>query len=515
MTRPADQQRDQLAAVFAALKGTSVGKDLGLSELRLRGALDDTHPLFAAKAPIVDHTAMLEQGRRLVGNPKATDTDLFLTPGLMCPTPPVGLFYRPQRPDQRLPLTAAGVAPAQGAMAWAHMVLRRQRPDAAKVTGVFSLYEDAFFERTKNIPSGALPTWLVENRPFKERWFGAPVGPNRSAIAAVGRSRAQALLAFVDQLQQAGPRVHTLVAHPRALLEMSLHLSQREGRYVYLRDLAPNLKLFLYAGQGFAVYRKELGYFFDGLSCAFLEMGLDATGTVALQEDLTQPGLLTPRLDGGVFYEFVPLDDVDVGGRFLKDFKRRHVGTVERNKDYLLVVSTVSGLVAYNTGEVVRVVGTDPLRLRLLRPFETLNTFNQRLTTSSIERLIGDLNDALDPRGVFIRDYMVGDNVEAKTTRWVLEISRAVAEVDVKLLRGVANRFHQELALENRAYARAYARDNFPPEMTFVPMGTFSNLPPGVQVGPFDQTPTTRRIGQVIQRAGQGVLTVRAAAASL
>ena len=64
---------------------------------------------------------------------------------------------------------------------------------------------------------------------------------------------------------------------------------------------------------------------------------------------------LTLMLDYGLFYEFVPLEDLDLAR------PRRHtVADVELDRPYAVVLTTPAGLWSYILGDTVRFTARDP-----------------------------------------------------------------------------------------------------------------------------------------------------------
>ena len=80
-------------------------------------------------------------------------------------------------------------------------------------------------------------------------------------------------------------------------------------------------------------------------------------GFVGLQTE--RAGGLTLMLDYGIFYEFVPVEDL---GRAAP---RRHtVADVELGRQYAVILTTPAGLWSYVLGDTVRFTARDPLPSR-------------------------------------------------------------------------------------------------------------------------------------------------------
>jgi hypothetical protein len=123
-------------------------------------------------------------------------------------------------------------------------------------------------------------------------------------------------------------------------------------------------------------------------------------GFVAMTDAGPDDGLRV-NLDLGLFFEFVPAEDLDT------DSPRRHwVGDVETGRDYAIAVSSCAGVWAYLIGDLVRFVSLDPPRLVVAgRTSEDLSAFGEHLTG---EELREGLQAAAGALGETIGEYSVG-----------------------------------------------------------------------------------------------------------
>jgi acyl-CoA synthetase (AMP-forming)/AMP-acid ligase II len=103
---------------------------------------------------------------------------------------------------------------------------------------------------------------------------------------------------------------------------------------------------------------------------------------VAVQTEAS--GGLTLMLDYGIFYEFVPVEDVGSAR------PRRHtVADVELHRPYAVVMSTPGGLWSYLLGDTVRFVARDPLRLVITgRTRHYVNAFGENVIVEEVERAL-------------------------------------------------------------------------------------------------------------------------------
>jgi hypothetical protein len=105
-------------------------------------------------------------------------------------------------------------------------------------------------------------------------------------------------------------------------------------------------------------------------------------GFVGVQTEST--GGLTLMLDYGIFYEFVPLEDLGAAT------PRRHTAAeVELGRPYAVVMSTPAGLWSYALGDTVRFTARDPLRLAITgRTRHYVNAFGENVIVEEVERAL-------------------------------------------------------------------------------------------------------------------------------
>ncbi|HEX6442395.1 MAG TPA: GH3 auxin-responsive promoter family protein, partial [Stellaceae bacterium] len=106
-------------------------------------------------------------------------------------------------------------------------------------------------------------------------------------------------------------------------------------------------------------------------------------------------------LDHGVFYEFVPVSEIDSRAP-----TRHWIGNIELGIDYAPALSTCAGLWAYIVGDTVRFIDRDPPRLLVTgRLSYTLSAFGEHLTGEEVEAAVTSAATAI---GAPVRDFTVG-----------------------------------------------------------------------------------------------------------
>jgi hypothetical protein len=291
-----------------------------------------------------------------------------------------------------------------------------------------------------------------------------------------GGSRWQWFNAMQDVMRANGAQIDVLVASPRTLIDFGLYVSQQAGRFVPLRELLPNLQVLALNHYDISLQRTELFYLLQGMPhVRWVQWLYQPTGLQAWQGDMNIRQRLELKTDGQAFYEFIPVEDIDPSGRFTRAYRRFHVGQVEVGKEYCLAVSTLSGLLGVSTGQVVKVMTTDPLQVIARGPVVQLNGLGEGLREDAILEAIGNINSALNGQGVFVREALFGHIMNERTPFWVVELSRPLSELPDAVLESIARRMHTELDLRSEKYRMAYRMAHFgPPQVHFVPMGSFA-----------------------------------------
>ncbi len=132
-------------------------------------------------------------------------------------------------------------------------------------------------------------------------------------------------------------------------------LLERSGKK-FIKDLFPNFSMFVYGGVNFEPYRASLEALV-GKKLDTLETYPASEGFIAFQDQPGDRGLLL-NVDSGIFFEFVPADEI-----FSENPTRLRLNDVEMGVNYALLLSTTAGLWAYNIGDTVEFVSLDPYRI--------------------------------------------------------------------------------------------------------------------------------------------------------
>jgi hypothetical protein len=147
----------------------------------------------------------------------------------------------------------------------------------------------------------------------------------------------------------------TLIAGIPPWMQMYFdRLMERSGKKV--GDLFPSFHLMVQGGVNFEPYKARL-YESIGRKIDSIELFPASEGFFAFQDSQEQAGMLL-NSNSGIFFEFIPLQELSK-----PDPSRLSLHEVRVGESYALIISSNAGLWAYNIGDVVKFVSTDPYRL--------------------------------------------------------------------------------------------------------------------------------------------------------
>jgi len=164
-----------------------------------------------------------------------------------------------------------------------------------------------------------------------------------------------------------------------------------------LLDVWPDLELFIHGGVSFTPYREQYDRLFAPRKIQYLETYNASEGFFSIQDDPNSDDMLL-MLDYGIFYEFVPIDELD------SEFpKAVLLEEVELGKNYAIVISTNGGLWRYMIGDTVRFTNLNPFKIKITgRTKHFINAFGEEIIIDNAEKA---LQKASKICGALIREY--------------------------------------------------------------------------------------------------------------
>ena len=188
-----------------------------------------------------------------------------------------------------------------------------------------------------------------------------------------------------------------------------------------LMEVWPNLEVFIHGGISFEPYRSCYKQLIPSADMHYMESYNASEGFFGIQDDPNDPALLLMP-DYGVFYEFVPLEELDT-----PDPQAVPLEGVELGRNYALVISTAGGLWRYLIGDTVRFTSLRPPKLLITgRTKHYINAFGEELMVGNAEKALAM---TCQETGAIVREYTAAPLFELTGKaegchQWLIEFER-------------------------------------------------------------------------------------------
>lgn len=212
--------------------------------------------------------------------------------------------------------------------------------------------------------------------------------------------------AKLDRLAELAPAsdVRLITGTPSWLLILFERIAAK-GLGATAPEAFPHLDLLVHGGVNFAPYRPRFEAWLAGSTAELREAYPASEGFIAVADRGPGDGLRL-MIDNGLFFEFVPVEEVD------RPNPTRHwVATAEPGIDYALVLSSCAGLWAYIIGDTVKLVDRDPPRILITgRTSWAVSFFGEHLIDAEIETAIAAAAASI---GATVTDFTLGADLPA------------------------------------------------------------------------------------------------------
>lgn len=243
---------------------------------------------------------------------------------------------------------------------------------------------------------------------------------------------------------------------------------EKLGRRVdTVADVWPDLSVFIHFGMSFAPYRRQFEQLV-GKPIVYVDTYSSSEGGLnAVQTCQDDPGMLL-EIDGGVFFEFVPLEELGS-----EKPTRLTIETVEPGHPYAVLLTTNSGMWSYDVGDVVRFTSLGPPKFVFAaRADLQLNALGEHVLQEHLDGAVAEMTREL---GVTVRDFTVTPVLPEGSDprgghRWLLEFEGPAAPAA-----DVSRHIDAAVCAASDDYASHRAKDYGmrPPEIVQLAPGTF------------------------------------------
>ena len=193
-----------------------------------------------------------------------------------------------------------------------------------------------------------------------------------------------------------------------------------------LLEVWPNLELYFHGAVNFTPYREQFKKLIPDREMYYLETYNATEGFFGIQ-DLEEPGEMLLMLDYGIFYEFLPIEEL---GK--ENPQTLTLDEVQLGENYALIISTNAGLWRYMIGDTIRFTSLAPYRIQITgRTKHYINAFGEEVIVDNADRA---LEEACRQTGAIVQEYTAGpvyfsDN-KAGSHEWIIEFEKKPAEFE-------------------------------------------------------------------------------------
>lgn len=189
-------------------------------------------------------------------------------------------------------------------------------------------------------------------------------------------------------------------------------------------ELFPNFNLLVHGGVNFEPYRAKL---MDsiGRKVHTIETYPASEGFFAFQDSQETEGLLL-NTNAGIFFEFIPASEI-----FDENPTRISLKDVKVGVNYALIVSTNAGLWAYNIGDTVKFLSTEPYRIVVTgRTKHFISAFGEHVIGEEVEH---SLMSVASDSGVRITEFTVAPRIQVNGElpyhEWFVEFEQVPGDI--------------------------------------------------------------------------------------
>ena len=219
--------------------------------------------------------------------------------------------------------------------------------------------------------------------------------------------------------------VTNLSGVPSWMLSVLVRVLELSGAKT-LDEVWPNLEVFFHGGIAFTPYRHQYEQIIRSPRMHYMETYNASEGFFGIQNDPTDHAMLL-MLDYDVFYEFVPLDE-------LNQHVRTHVVPlegVEVGRNYAMMISTSCGLWRYMIGDTIMFTEKNPYKFIITgRTKYFINAFGEELIMDNAER---GLAYACEQTGAEVLEYTAApvfmDEHAKCRHQWLIEFAREPKDI--------------------------------------------------------------------------------------
>lgn len=265
---------------------------------------------------------------------------------------------------------------------------------------------------------GDLSAILIENLPFWAHFIRTP----SHEIALLDEWEQKLDLITKETINDNVTNIAGVPSWNLVLINHILEYTNKKN----LLEIWPNLELFTHGGVSFTPYREQFKKVIPSESMNYMETYNASEGFFALQDDPSKDDMLL-MLDYGIFYEFIPVSEIDS-----PDPKAYTIADVKPGVNYAIVITTNGGLWRYLIGDTVIFTSLYPHKIKISgRTKHFINAFGEEIIIDNAEKA---LSIACEKTGSVINEYTAAPVYMTQSTKgtheWVIEFEKEPVDIE-------------------------------------------------------------------------------------
>lgn len=263
---------------------------------------------------------------------------------------------------------------------------------------------------------GDVSAIIIDNLPFWAEWYRVP--KKEIALMPDWDTKLKKMIESVSVTN-----ISSLSGVPSWMLMLL------EGVMAYtnksIEEVWPNIEVYFHGGVSFNPYRKQYQQILPK-TMNYMETYNASEGFFGLQ-DRTDDDSLLLLLDYGIYYEFIPFEDLDK-----EDKKIIPLSDVELNKNYAMVISTNGGLWRYMIGDTISFTEIAPYRFKITgRTKSYINACGEELIVDNADKAISKACRQTNSSVVEYTACPLFDKPNNRTLhQWVIEFEKEPQDMD-------------------------------------------------------------------------------------
>ncbi len=270
----------------------------------------------------------------------------------------------------------------------------------------------------ENYYSGDLSAIIVQNLPYWAEFIRVP----KRSVALMDEWESKIEKMATSTISHNVTNILGVPSWTLLLLRRILEITGKEN----ILEVWPNLEAFFHGGVNFAPYKKQFEQIIPSENMHYMETYSASEGFFGLQDQIDSDELLL-MLDYGVFYEFMPMDQLGT-----ENPETLSLSEVELGTNYAMVISTNGGLWRYIIGDTVQFTSLSPFRIKITgRTVNFINAVGEELIIDNAEKA---LTIACQKSNAIISEYTAAPvyfkEGENAAHEWLIEFEKEPENID-------------------------------------------------------------------------------------